>query len=228
MLYGEVNIAGILASAVIGYFLGCISFAFLISRIWFKKDIRKYGSGNAGATNMMRTYGWQYGVLTFLGDAAKGAIACLIGKLLGGQMGEYVAAVCVIVGHIYPVFMKFRGGKGISTAAGVAFFLAPGCSGVVFAIAILLMIITRMVSVGSIAGVILIAVSSYIFYPDDLMFKLTTTLIALLCIYAHRANIGRIIGGTERKVRIDQKREYKQEKAEDKARKREEKAKKQS
>ena len=103
-----------LAVAVGAYLIGSLSSAIIISNGVKKKDIRDYGSGNAGATNMLRTFGWLSGLLTFLFDAAKGTLCAWLGWLAAGDMGMHIAAVCVVLGHNWPFWNKFRGGKGVA------------------------------------------------------------------------------------------------------------------
>ncbi len=111
-------IAGIVLCALIGYLLGSFNFALILSRKMYKDDIRKHGSKNAGTTNMMRTYGSKAAGLTILGDMLKAVVAVILGALLMGlYFGGYAAALGCVVGHVFPVFFGFKGGKGVATAA---------------------------------------------------------------------------------------------------------------
>jgi glycerol-3-phosphate acyltransferase PlsY len=108
---------------IISYFIGNISFAYILGKIFAKKDVREYGSGNAGATNAFRTFGKKVGALVFLGDVLKGVAAVLLGRYLGGQTGAYIAGAFVIIGHNWPVLLSFKGGKGVATTIGVMLFV---------------------------------------------------------------------------------------------------------
>ncbi len=192
-------------TAVVAYFLGCVSFAYVLSTVMLKRDIRKYGSGNAGTANMLRNFGWKLGLLTFLGDGLKGVASCYLGYLIAGPLGSYVAAIAVVLGHMFPMFLKFKGGKGIATSAGVVLYLAFDYGIYVFAFAILLIALTARVSVGSIAGVTLAAVFSFVFRPIDVYFQGTMVILAAICLIAHRENIVRLIKGTEPKFDLSKK-----------------------
>ncbi len=191
--------------AIGSYLIGSISPAIIISHNFQKKDIRNYGSGNAGSTNMVRTFGWGLGLFTFLLDIFKGALvvfsATKIAPLINDTLGicYLIASLCVIAGHSWPVYYKFRGGKGVATTLGVLLVLMTwptlGC----LAIAILTIITTGMVSVGSIIGVVLCAVCSFVFYNDTVL-SVTICTLAAFVIFLHRQNILRIIKGTENKL----------------------------
>lgn len=195
------------ACAVQAYLLGSISFAYVIGKIVMRRDIRKYGSGNAGASNMTRNFGWKLGLLTFVCDIAKGVIAVLIGGLIGGtqgaysaNLGAYIAAVFAVAGHNWPIFFSFRGGKGAATTLGVLLTLIPLQGLGILAIAGILIAITRHVSVGSLFGAALMVVSAFIFFPNDLPFQVCSIILCALAVFSHRENIKRIINGTESKM----------------------------
>ena len=119
-----------IAVAVISYLIGSLNMAILISKFHKAKDIRDFGSGNAGMTNMLRTFGRRAATWTFIGDFVKGALVVFIARYIGNEYGigfdvAYIASIFVIVGHIYPIYFKFKGGKGISTALGAMFVLNP-------------------------------------------------------------------------------------------------------
>lgn len=208
---GKLAFVLILAS-VSAYLLGSINFAIIVTKCFRRGDIRDYGSGNAGMTNVLRTLGKVPAVLTLLGDVLKGIVAVVVGWLLfryvggldaaGASIACYISGFFALLGHAYPVYYGFRGGKGILVTSGILLVLDP----VVFAIAlgffILLVATTRMVSAGSLAAAVSLPFSTYILHtawgrPHP---ALTTALISafsLLVIVMHRQNIRRLLTGTE-------------------------------
>ena len=182
------------------YLWGSLSPALIISDRIGKKDVRKYGSGNAGTTNMMRTFGWKFGLMTFVLDVIKGVAAALIGRWVGGQIGMAVAAVLVIVGHNWPVYYGFKGGKGIASTLGVMFVLMPMQTAILLPVVILIMALTRYVSVGSMLGVILESICVFIFYPGETLLQVTVAVLTVLALFGHRENIKRLCNGTENKL----------------------------
>lgn len=198
---------------LVAYLLGSIPFGYLIVRMTGRGDVRETGSGGTGATNVSRRAGKAAGVLTLVLDAAKGALAVLVaGVALSSQRATInvrwvvaAAAVAVIAGHIFPIWLRFRGGKGVATAVGAFFMVAPFallCAGLVFVIVVAL---TRYVSLGSLAAAVLIPfflwLQKWLLQPAaDIRPPLTAAVIsALLIIFAHRGNIRRLINGTESK-----------------------------
>ncbi|HEX5601527.1 MAG TPA: glycerol-3-phosphate 1-O-acyltransferase PlsY [Pyrinomonadaceae bacterium] len=182
---------------VVAYLLGSIPFGYLIVRGKSGADIRETGSGGTGATNVSRRAGKAAGVLTLLLDAAKGCVAVLIAKSFGGD--DWViaaAAIATLVGHIFPVWLGFRGGKGVATGVGIFLMLAPIallCAGVVFVAIVLL---TRFVSLGSITAAILIPVLVWVL-SDSRPVLIAAVVGAALIVFAHRGNIQRLASGTE-------------------------------
>ncbi len=185
------------AAIVIGaYLLGSLSLSILVSGLLFGKDIRSEGSGNAGATNMARVFGWGAGLMTLAGDAAKAVVCMVAGNALGGELGLALAGMACIFGHCYPVFHQFKGGKGVSVGGVIAFGIDWRVGLCVVGAFLLGAILSRKVSVGSILGALAITVSA-------VLFGLSAPRIALavfgmtLCIWRHRGNIRRLIAGTE-------------------------------
>ena len=124
------DLFAILFSILAGYLLGSVNFSIILSRMRYRDDIRRHGSGNAGMTNTLRTYGKLSAVLVLLGDAAKGFLAGWIGLELGGPVTMYLAGLFAVMGHMFPVFFGFRGGKGVATAAGFILYSSlPVCLG---------------------------------------------------------------------------------------------------
>ena len=185
---------------IVAYLLGSIPFGYLIVRGKSGADIRETGSGGTGATNVSRRAGKAAGILTLLLDAAKGCVAVLIAKAFGGD--DWViaaAAIAALVGHIFPVWLGFRGGKGVATGVGIFVVLAPVallCAGVVFVAIVLL---TRYVSLGSITAAVLIPVLVWV--QSDSQSLLTAAIVgAALIVFAHRGNIQRLASGTESRI----------------------------
>ena len=188
----------LLASAVIGYLLGSVSTGILYSRA-LGRDIRTQGSKNAGATNMTRVHGFAKGGLTFLGDCLKGVLAALIGRWLGGQIGACVGGTFAALGHMWPVFFRFKGGKGVATCIGIGLVTYPLFGGLAVVIGVSVMLISRYVSLGSMLGLTAFAVAMVIrygFWPLGLW----GILLAGLVVWRHRANIQRLIHGNENKL----------------------------
>ena len=204
--------AGILLCMILPYLLGSLNFAIIISKIFFRDDIRKYGSGNAGTTNMLRTYGKLPAVATLLLDMSKGAISVLIGFLILGTgvyteagytsifAGTYLAGLFAVIGHMFPCFYRFKGGKGVATTAVVVLCTNP----LVFAVLILAFVIivagSKMISLGSVMCMLLYPVLLSRIEPTQPQGILISILIAGLVIFMHRSNIKRIWQGKESKL----------------------------
>ncbi|BES65383.1 glycerol-3-phosphate 1-O-acyltransferase PlsY [Gottschalkiaceae bacterium SANA] len=186
---------------VLSYLLGNISTGFLLGKWLRKTDIREFGSKNAGATNALRVFGVKIGLMTLAGDMLKGFLATRIGFALGGELVMAIAALSVVIGHNYPVFLKFKGGKGIATTAGVLLALSPILLLVQVGIMALIVWVTKYVSLGSVVNAILLPILIAIFYrPFSGTLVAATVLMGLMAVFRHRANIVRLINGTERKL----------------------------
>lgn len=181
--------------AVISYLLGSVSFSVLISTL-IGIDIRKKGSGNAGATNMARIYGAVPGFLTFGLDALKAAASAYIGNYFLGDVGIAVAGMCCLIGHCFPVFYKFKGGKGVSVGGGLAFAMDWRIGVFVIAVFLIVALATKKVSAGSCVAAVSIVVATIIFRPSVPLIVLTV-IGMLLVIFQHRGNIKRLKDGTE-------------------------------
>ena len=186
---------------ILSYLIGCFSSAYLIGKVFKKIDIRTYGSGNAGATNAVRVMGKKLGVLTFLLDFFKGFIAVFIGYWILGYNGGLIAAICVVVGHDFPIFLGFKGGKGIATTIGAMAVLNFPAALVSVIIGLIVGVVSRYVSLGSIVFLIINPVMNAIiikeFNPNLL---LTTIVLALVGLFRHKSNIQRLINGNENKI----------------------------
>lgn len=183
------------------YLLGSISFSIVVVRRIARRDIRELGSGNAGATNVLRNFGKRAAILVAILDVGKGCVAVLAMRAVTRDP-KYLgaAAVAVIAGHIFPVYFRFRGGKGVATTVGAFAILTPGATAAAVAVFVLVVAITRYVSLGSIlACVLLPLLSRYLSHaPDEIV--LAQALAALLILYKHLDNLRRLASGTERKL----------------------------
>ncbi len=207
--------------AVGSYFLANVNFAVLFSKLFKKGDVRDYGSGNAGAANMFRVYGLRMGAITFVCDVLKGVLPCVLAKYaifrhLGWDVATtagYVAGLFAVVGHIFPVFYKFRGGKGVATAIGVSFSLQPMLSLCLVLPCVVILLVSDRTSIVSLFLSAVEIVWCWVFYSYrydwqvmyvnvDAFCCLCNTLMFALVIYAHRNNIVRICKGTENRTGI--------------------------
>lgn len=190
---------------IVAYLIGSIPFGYLIVRQKVGDDIRETGSGGTGATNVSRRAGKAAGVLTLVLDALKGSAAVLIAKtVVGDEWAIALAAIAALVGHIFPVWLGFRGGKGVATGVGIFLVLAPIallCAGVIFVVVVAL---TRYVSLGSIITAALVPLFIWLLNADLLPLQTAAVVGAMLIIFAHRGNIRRLAQGTEPKFRFKQ------------------------
>jgi len=189
-----------LLAGSLGYLLGSVSFAHLLARLR-GVDLRQVGSGNLGATNAARALGWKGGVVVYLLDAAKGALPAWAGLELAGLGGGVLGGAGAILGHVWPLWLRFRGGKGVATLTGVFLVLAPGpllAAAGAMALAVLL---TRRMSVGSLVLAAALPVAVRLLDPESTAARLPALLLALACLalacYTHRANIRRLLAGEE-------------------------------
>ena len=187
----------LLLCAIAGYLLGSISVSILVTKYIFHDDLRQQGSGNAGATNAARVYGLGAGVLTFAGDFAKSILAMLLGRGLGGVMGLAVGGAACLLGHCFPVYFKFKGGKGILCSGTLLLLLDWRIAAVGWGLFLLLWLTTRYVSLGSVTGAFSFPVTTLLFFRGNWTVFALSLAIAALVIWAHRSNIGRLLHGTE-------------------------------
>ena len=198
------DILAYLAIAVIAYLLGSISTGMLVSKAMGGPDLHKVGSGNTGATNALRTMGKKGGAIVFAGDVVKALLACLVGRLWMGQNGALLAGLFVILGHNWPVFFGFKGGKGVLVAGGAILAIQPILLPVLTVVFLLCLVPTGMVSLGSIAMAASYPVLTLIygllkgFAADDLIVCVVgAAIMGGMVIWMHRANIQRIREGKE-------------------------------
>lgn len=203
---------------LVSYLLGSLNFSIIFSKGVVKKDIRESGSGNAGATNMLRTYGKKFALLTMLGDIIKVAIAIIIAFLIFGSPVKYLfasptdptelqqimfykqfAGFFCVVGHIFPVFFKFKGGKGVAACTGMVIMVDWRIALILFVIFVIIVAISKWISLGSITIAILYPVLLHVFYKNIIV-TLIALIFAVMVVVAHRQNIKRILNKTENKI----------------------------
>ena len=181
---------------LIGYFIGSIPFGYLIVQRLKKQDIRKLGSGNTGVTNVLRIAGTAPALVVLIGDMGKGILAVMIGKWFGTELIGMFAGLASIAGHNWSVFLKFSGGRGVATGAGVFAALAPKVLLITALIWVGTIALTRYVSLGSILGAASVPILMLIFQKSALLIVFSF-LAAFFVIYRHRPNIRRLLEGTE-------------------------------
>lgn len=203
----------IILCIVIPYLIGSVNFALVISTKAFKDDIRNHGSGNAGMTNMLRTFGKTAALGTLVLDMLKAVVAVFLGQFFCGQfgIGGYTAGLFCIIGHMFPVFFKFKGGKGVATLAAMVLTLDPGCFLFLFLIFVTIVASTKYVSLGAIICCMLYPILTYKLAVAGLSGwgvgfpVLISFLVAALVIFMHRENIKRIVNHTENKISFSKK-----------------------
>ncbi len=187
---------------IVSYLLGSVSSSIIVGKIKSGKDIRTMGSGNAGATNTLRTFGKAAALLVVLGDGLKTVISVLFAKILipDDMLAVYIAGIGCVLGHNFPVFYGFKGGKGVLVSIVSVLFANWQIGLITFVISILIMIFTKYVSLGSIIGSVIVVVLVFILEDGNTEYLIFSVILAVLCIYRHRANIVRLIKGTENKL----------------------------
>ena len=198
-------LARILICLLCGYGFGCISTGYFVGKA-YHVDIRKYGSGNAGTTNTLRTLGCKAGVLTYLGDFLKAVIPILLFRNLlfaemdYAQLSGLYTGLGVVLGHNYPFWLRFKGGKGIAVTSGVMAAFDPLLIPVFILLFVVVVAITRYVSLGSLLISIVFPIWIAVRYPGDIHMLLIGLVYAASAFYTHRANIKRLLNGTENKL----------------------------
>ena len=202
---------------IVAYLIGSISFSVIISKKMAGFDVREKGSGNAGATNMLRSVGKKAAILTLLGDALKGVVAILFAIIVGAiaksadkSLLVQIAGILVVVGHTFPVFFGFKGGKGVATSLGVLLMTNWKIGLICLVFALVLMAVTRMVSLGSIGAAVLFPVLVLFIHTNFTIsegssYFVYSVILAAIVIFNHRANIQRILNGTENKLSFKKK-----------------------
>ncbi len=208
--------------AVAGYLLGSINFAIVISRLFYKQDIRTLGSGNAGMTNVLRNFSKKGAAATLSGDVLKGILSVLIGNwafmLLVPAMpplyGAYVGGIAAILGHMFPIYFGFKGGKGVAVSGGVIIAVQPVLALVLLTVFLLIVFFTKIVSLGSVVGISLYPVVTllwalFVSKQAPVYSFVCSVIISGLVVWMHRENIKRILNGTEYKFGQKKKEEQK-------------------
>ncbi len=189
-----------LICVLIGYLLGNIQTAIIVSRAYYHDDVRNHGSGNAGSTNMVRVYGYGPGAITFAGDSLKALLSVLAGQLICGEIGGYLAGLFVVVGHCWPVFDGFRGGKGVASSYSVAILTFPlGALGAI-AIGGAILLINKKMSIMSLAAMLLFFIAALVFRLSNVPLVVLAGALALIVFVRHSDNIRRLIHGEEQRL----------------------------
>lgn len=192
----------IVLSAFIAYLLGSIPSGYLIGKYIYGKDIRREGSGNIGTTNALRTMGRKAGLLTLIFDLLKGWIAVfLASKIAPGILGLAVGAFFAMLGHCFSIFLRFQGGKGVATAAGVLLYIDLLLLFSVLIVFVMFVYFTRIVSIGSIAAAVSAPLFT-LFLKEPYEITVAIFLMACVIIYRHKSNIQRILAGTENELKL--------------------------
>ena len=202
---------------IVAYLIGSISFSIIISKKMEGFDVREKGSGNAGATNMLRSVGKKAAALTLLGDALKGVVAVLFSVIVGliaknsdKALLVQIAGIAVVIGHTFPIFFGFKGGKGVATSLGVLLMTNWKIGLICFVFAIVLMALTKMVSMGSVGAAILFPVlvlfiNTNFIVSEGSGYFVYSIILAFIVAFNHRSNIQRILNGTENKLSFKKK-----------------------
>jgi len=191
-----------IAIIVAAYLIGSVPFALLLARRWGAADLRLVGSGNVGATNVMRASGVRAGILVAALDVAKGAVSVMLAERFGGNPAAPAAAgLAAIVGHIYPVWLRFRGGKGVATACGVFAVLVPPAMPAALTIFFLTVRITKYVSLGSVLASMALPPLAYLVGSSASAVAAAGAAAAII-VFRHRSNLARLRAGTERRIGV--------------------------
>ena len=196
--------------AIIAYAIGSVNFSVIFSRKFAGFDVREKGSGNAGTTNMLRTVGKKAAIITLVCDILKGVVSILISILIGNIAKDVdkailvqIASFCAVLGHTFPIFFEFRGGKGVATCLGILLLTNWQIGLICLTFGVLLIAITRMVSLGSIMAAILYPILTIFIHENYIVdgnYVIFGILLGLFVVFNHRKNLQRIISGTENKI----------------------------
>lgn len=202
------------ACAVVAYLIGSINFAVIFANAFLKKDVRKLGSGNAGTTNVMRTAGFLPGALTFICDALKGFVACFIGKAVFTYFlpdtvpwiyVAYLCGVACMLGHVFPIFFQFKGGKGVATSVGIYSVCCPIAIIIGLAVFALMVLISKIVSLSSLIATVTVITLSIVFYdyPANIIIPaLLSIAMGTIVFLKHKDNIKRLVKGEEKRLKF--------------------------
>jgi glycerol-3-phosphate acyltransferase PlsY len=196
-----VQVVGFIVLFVLAYLLGSIPFGLVVGKVFYGVDVRQHGSGNVGTTNVFRVLGKRAGTVVMICDILKGYLPAAIAAALFTPWAAIFIAAAPVVGHIYSIFLKGRGGKGIATGAGVVLALVPLAFAIIFATWIVLIIVTRYVSVASLVAAFLVPVLT-IAFDEPRPYKIAGIAVAILVWWAHRGNIQRLLAGEEHRATL--------------------------
>ena len=199
-------LGGVFLCMIIPYLIGSVNPAIIVSKNVYHDDIRTHGSGNAGTTNTLRTFGKKTAAVIFVCDILKAVIAVVIGSvLMTREMGGAIAGLFVILGHMFPIYYNFKGGKGVASLLGVVMILSPISFAILVPLFIAIVLMSRYVSLGSVMCVMLYPIIQFAFYPQHGWITLSSILIMILVVFMHRENIKRLMAGKESKISLGSK-----------------------
>lgn len=191
----------VLVTIALCYLIGSFSSAYILGKLIMKADIRSYGSGNAGATNALRVFGKKIGLMVFILDILKGILAVYIGGKILGYDGKILGGFFAVIGHMWPIFLKFRGGKGIATSFGMLLSIHWPTAIITLIGFIIVLLLSKYVSLASISACVLAPiVIALVKEPFDRKFFIAVLIIAITSIIKHRSNIRRLLNGQEYKL----------------------------
>ena len=191
----------LIIACIIGYLLGSLSGGIITSRLAHGPDLHTVGSKSTGASNVQRTMGWKYGLITFFFDAVKGLLACFIAEIItGSHITSLLAGLLCVIGHHGPVFFHFRGGKGVATTGAVMLYCFPVPALICIALTIAVIAVFRYISVGSMLLVITFFIFSFFFSEMNACIIIWALILMIMCVARHHANISRLIHGTENRL----------------------------
>jgi acyl phosphate:glycerol-3-phosphate acyltransferase len=196
-----VEVAAFVAMLLSAYLLGSIPFGLIVGMAFYHVDVREHGSGNVGTTNVFRVLGKKAGTIVLVCDMLKGYVPAFIAAAFFNPWYAIFIAAAPVVGHMYSVFLKGRGGKGVATGAGVVLALVPLAFGIILVVWILLILTTRYVSLASLVATFLVPVF-VIAFDDPLPYEIAAVLVTVVIFWAHRGNIQRLIRGNENRVKL--------------------------
>ncbi len=188
-------------AGLVGYLLGSISISVILTRVFLHKDVREHGSGNAGATNVARVFGMVAGLLTLAGDMLKTAAAGFLGRFFAGDLGLVIGCAMCLIGHCWPVYFKFRGGKGVSVSACIGLLLDWRLFLILCAAFFLMFLLTRKVSACSMVAAVIFPIAYWLLHPGFSPEICLGLLVCILVISLHRSNICRLVHGEEAEFR---------------------------
>ena len=191
-----------LICAAIGYCLGNLQSAVIVSKLQYRQDIRHFGSHNAGTTNMLRVYGSYPGIMTFVGDFLKMVISVLLGRAFMGTLGGYIAGAFTVIGHCYPYYADFRGGKGAASLLAFTWMVYPLAGLCVTATAVAAFFLWKRVSLSSLLGGLVFVILVLVFRRNDTALVIFAVLLYSFMCFRHKDNIRRLIRGEEPKLEI--------------------------